>query len=85
MAFAKIFERPVYGQVLARLATHPTNNKPGVIWAVEPPDFGVCEFGMWTEDTEDGDDIAQRWLDTADEQKADKFAGLIFKACGAVV
>lgn len=80
MAFAKLFDRPGYGQVLAKLDLH--DGKPELRWYVQPPEMGVCSFALGFEDTDDGWDAAERAFEAAGAEQADAAGRALFAAIG---
>ena len=79
--FAKLFERPMYGQVLAKLDVNE-NGDPELRWYVQPPDLGVCSFALGFKDTDDGWDAAEAAFNGADEATADAAGKALFSAAG---
>lgn len=82
MTFARLFDRPGFGQVLAKLDTND-DGAPELRWYAEPPGLGVCSIGLQFEDSDKGWDSAERALADADEAMADKAASALFGAAGA--
>lgn len=78
--FAKLFERPGYGQVLAKLDVH--EGKPELRWYVQPPELGVCSFALGFEDTDEGWDAAERAFNGADDAAADAAGKALYSAVG---
>ncbi len=76
--FAKLFERPGFGQVLAKLDVH--EGKPELRWYVQPPELGVCSFALGFEDTDEGWDAAERAFNGADEAAADAAGKALYSA-----
>lgn len=71
--FAKLFDRPKYGQVVMMLGTD--DDKPELQCFVKPDGLGVCQvaigFGEWAP--------AEKALAEADEAFADQVAAAIFE------
>lgn len=80
--FAKLFERPGYGQVLAVLDAG--DNGPELRWSVQPPELGVCSMALGFADTDAGWDAAEKALADADDGAADVAARALFDAVGQV-
>jgi hypothetical protein len=81
MKFAKLFERPVFGQVLLKFDVDGQGN-PELRWFVRPPELGVCSFAMGFKDSDDGWDAAETAFDAADEEQADAACRALFRAVG---
>ena len=79
--FAKIYERPVFGQMLLKIDAGE-DGKPEVRWHLKPPGLGVCSFALGFEDTDEGWDAAERTFATSDEARADKAGRALFDAAG---
>lgn len=78
--FAKLFDRPGYGQILAKLDVY--EGKPELRWYVQPPELGVCSFAMGFEDTDEGWGAAEQAFNGADEAAADAAGKALYSAVG---
>lgn len=74
--FAKIFDRPIYGQILVKLDNE--EGKPELRWYAKPPELGVCSFAMTFTDDDKGRDSAELAFENADEAAADKVGSVLF-------
>lgn len=81
MTFAKLFDRPGFGQVLAKI-DRDTDGSPELRWFVSPPDLGVCSFAFEFTDDDAGWDLAEAAFAKADEVKADEAASYVFNLAG---
>ena len=79
--FAKIYERPVFGQMLLKIDAGE-DGKPEVRWHLKPPGLGVCSFALGFDDTEEGWDAAERTFATLGEDDADNVGRELFEAAG---
>lgn len=75
--FAKIFNIPLFGQVLASVGRDIDGN-PELRWAVSPPDLGVCEVVFGFTDDEIGWNKAEEAFENADEEEAIAAASALF-------
>lgn len=82
MTFAKLFDRPGYGQVLVVLDANNETGKPELRWSARPPELGVCTMSLGFPDSDAGWDAAEDALAKADEAAADLMAREIFRATG---
>lgn len=82
MSFAKLFERPYYGQVLVVLDADVESGRPELRWSVSPPELGVCSLALGFADSDAGWDDAEAALAKADETTADDIARQIFSMIG---
>lgn len=78
--FAKLFDRPGFGQVLAKLDGH--EGKPELRWYVQPPELGVCSFALGFEDSDEGWGLAEAAFERADDAAADAAGRALFSAVG---
>lgn len=76
-SFAKIFNIPLFGQVLASVGRDVDGN-PELRWAVSPPDLGVCELVFGFTDDEIGWDKAEEAFESSDEEAAVAAASAFF-------
>lgn len=77
--FAKLFELPEFGQVLAVVQRGGDHDKPTLTWSVCPPGLDVCSFSLGFDDSDAGWDTAEKALSGTDEAQALKVAELIFQ------
>lgn len=77
--FAKLFERPNYGQVLAKLDADD-EGAPELRWYAKPPGLGVCSFALGFGDSDEGWDAAERAFERAGEDEADQAARALYSA-----
>lgn len=82
MTFAKLFDRPEYGQVLVVLDANDESGEPELQWSVSPPGLGVCTVRLGFADSDEGWDAAEDALAKADETAADRMAQGIFSMVG---
>lgn len=78
--FAKLFDRPGYGQVLAKLDVY--EGKPELRWYVQPPELGVCSFALGFSDSDEGWDAAERAFERAGDAEADAAGKALYSAVG---
>ena len=69
--FAKLFDRPAYGQVLLKLDVDD-EGRPELRWFAHPPGVGVCSLAFGFEDDDAGWGDARRAFDQATEKSADE-------------
>lgn len=79
--FAKLFDRPLYGQVLVVFDSND-EGKPELRWSVKPPGLGVCSLAFGFKDTDAGWEAAEKALADADDAAADKHAHAVFSQLG---
>jgi hypothetical protein len=79
MMFAKLFERPGYGQVLAKLDADDAG-APELRWYAKPPGMGVCSFALGFGDSDEGWDAAERAFERAGDDEADQAGKALFSA-----
>ena len=73
--FAKVFDRPKYGQVVMILKTAEDDNKPELRCFVKPDELGVCQVAIGFDDWNHAEEAFAR----ADEALADQMAAAIFE------
>lgn len=73
MKFAKLYETYEYGQILVMLTTNE-EDKPTVLFHIQPEGFGVCSIGPTFKDTDAGWDNAEMTFDMVTEEIAKEFA-----------
>jgi hypothetical protein len=59
MAFAKLFESPIHGQILVVKSNMNEEGQPELRYYVEPPEMGVCSFAIGFQDNDAGWDAAE--------------------------
>lgn len=79
MSFAKLFDTPRFGQVLALLDTDD-NGRPALHWYVKPIDLGVCRIALGFNDSDTGWDAAEKALAKADIDAANSAAIAIYNS-----
>lgn len=82
MMFAKLFDRPLYGQVLVKIDQND-EGAPEVRFYVRPPAVGVCTFALTFDDSDDGQAEAEEMFSKITEQHADEAASSIFQMTGS--
>lgn len=82
MTFAKVFDRPDYGQVVVMLGIDPDDSFPEIRFFAQPPGHDVCNFALGFEQ-HDGEERARAEFDKVDEAKADEAGRILFGLCGA--
>ena len=82
--FAKLFERPEYGQVLAKLDADG-GGAPELRWYAKPPGLGVCSFALGFGDSDEGWDAAERAFERAGDDEADQAGKALFSAAAGAL
>ncbi len=77
--FAKLFDRPGFGQVLVKLDVCD-KGRPELRWYVQPPELGVCSFAFGFSHTCEGWAAAERAFERAGETDADSAARALYSA-----
>ncbi|SOC56422.1 hypothetical protein SAMN05421509_10732 [Chromohalobacter canadensis] len=77
--FAKLFESPKYGQILAKLDTHHEDHTPEVRFYVKPKNFGVCSFALSFKDDGQGWDLAEKAFEKTDLALAEEGVAGMFR------
>tara|TARA_B100000929_G_C15195120_1_gene313695 strand:+ start:173 stop:445 length:273 start_codon:yes stop_codon:yes gene_type:complete len=77
--FAKLFESPKYGQVLAKLDTHHEDHTPEVRFYVQPKNLGVCSFALGFEDDDEGWELAEQAFEKTDLAAAEQGIAAMFR------
>jgi len=77
--FAKLFESPKYGQILAKLDTHHEDHTPEVRFYVQPKKLGVCSFALGFEDDDRGWELAEKAFEKADLEIAEEGVAAMFR------
>ena len=79
--FAKLFDRPAYGQVLA-LLSEDDDGAPEIQWYAQPAGVGVCMFGISYTNDDGGKAAAETAFAHMNETHADAAASALFKLGG---
>lgn len=77
--FAKLFESPKYGQILAKLDTDPEEHAPEVRFYVELKNLGVCSFAIGFDDSDQGWNQAERAFEKCDLEIAEEGVAAMFR------
>ncbi|MDR5868125.1 hypothetical protein [Halomonas koreensis] len=77
--FAKLFESPKYGQILAKLDTHHEDHTPEVRFYVQPKNLGVCSFAIGFEDDDQGWKLAEQAFEKTDLAAAEEGIATMFR------
>lgn len=77
--FAKLFESPKYGQILAKLDTHHEDHTPEVRFYVQPKELGVCSFAMGFKDNDLGWELAEQAFAKTDLELAEEGVAMMFR------
>ena len=82
--FAKLFERPKYGQVLVKLGADDAGAHE-LRWYAKPPGVGVCSFALGFGDSDEGWAAAESAFNRANDAVADQAAEALYAAAGDVL
>ena len=84
MNFAKLFDRPKFGQVLVTLDTS-SEGKPELRWHCQPPGAHVCSLTVSFSDKQDGWTAARTALEAAGDAQADAAAQMLFETASKLL
>jgi hypothetical protein len=79
--FAKLFDRPAYGQVLA-LLSEDDDGAPEIQWYAQPTGMGVCMFGVSYTNDDEGKAAAEAAFAGMNDTHADAAASALFNFGG---